>query len=388
MKNILWLTEWWPNELEPLAGDFIERYSKAASLYNNVVVIFVKKNPALPLGKVKLEEKIYNNNLRAWVYYYPSIGRFSRMLDVIYSNYWFIRLHRKGLRTFKKKYGKPFGVQVNVSMKVGIIALMWRWFRNMRYIIVEGWTLFLPEAKPALRHKSRFFRFMTRVVLKNASLLVTVSKHLGEMITQNVAKIPYRVIPRAFDSTIFYPSQLISMHEKFRFIHISTLDYAKNIKEILLALKEVLKKNYQVELIVHAPPNKELNQLLQELQLEKNVILKGEVPQNELAESIRSSDALILFSLYETFGNVVIEAQACGLPVIASDYPVFNETIEDKKNGIIAKGKSSKALCDAMIELLNNKDKFDRNEISASVLQRYSFERIGKKLDDVYQQYF
>ncbi|HVT87005.1 MAG TPA: glycosyltransferase family 4 protein, partial [Chitinophagaceae bacterium] len=145
---------------------------------------------------------------------------------------------------------------------------------------------------------------------------------------------------------------------------------------------------YQVELIVHAPPNKELNQLLQELQLEKNVILKGEVPQNELAESIRSSDALILFSLYETFGNVVIEAQACGVPVITSDYPVFNETIEDKKNGIIAKGKSSKALCDAMIELLNNKDKFERSEISATALQRYSFERIGKMLDEVYEEYF
>lgn len=102
MKNILWLTEWWPNELEPFSGDGIERRAKAASLYNNIVVIFIKKNPSLRFGKVKWEERIYNDNLRAWIYYYPSIGRFSRFLDMIYSNYWFIRLHRRGLRTFKK----------------------------------------------------------------------------------------------------------------------------------------------------------------------------------------------------------------------------------------------------------------------------------------------
>lgn len=201
-------------------------------------------------------------------------------------------------------------------------------------------------------------------------------------------RIPFKVIPSVVDKTIFFPSTAIPKHEIFRFIHISTLDNAKNIKEILLALKQVLTMNYRAELIVHAPLNKELNDLIQTLQLEKNVILKGEVMQKELAESIRSSDALILFSLYETFGNVVIEAQACGVPVITSNYPTFSETVEDNKNGIIAKGKSSQELSKAMIELMNNKDKFGRSEISATALQRYSFERIGKMLDEVYEEYF
>jgi glycosyltransferase involved in cell wall biosynthesis len=199
---------------------------------------------------------------------------------------------------------------------------------------------------------------------------------------------PYKVIPSVVDKTIFYPSTAIPKHEIFRFIHISTLDNAKNIKEILQALKEVLEKDYRAELIVHAPPKEELNELIRALQLEKNVIVKGEIPQTELVESIRSSDALILFSLYETFGNVLIEAQACGIPVITSNYPTFTETVENYKNGIIAKGKGSRELSEAMIELMNNKDKFDRNEISATAIQRYSFERIGKMLDEVYEQYF
>lgn len=388
MKNILWLTEWLPNELEPYSGDGIERRAKAASLYNNIIIIFVKKDPSLPSGKIKFEERIYNENLHAWIYYYPSISRFSKLLDVVYSNYWFIRLHKRGLRSFKKKYDKPSVVQVNVAMKVGIIALGWRWFRKIKYIIVEGWSLFLPEAKPTLKDKSWFFRMMTKKVFKNAALLVTVSQHLGEMINKNVLKTPYQVIPSVVDKTIFYPATNFSRNEIFRFIHISTLDNAKNIKEILLALKQVLSMNFLVELIVHAPPKDELNELIKILQLEKNVVLKPEMKQTELAESIRSCDALILFSLYETLGNVVIEAQACGIPVITSDYPTFKETVQENFNGIIANGKSSKDLSEAMIRMMNNREKFNSKEISATALQRYSFERIGKMLDDVYEQYF
>lgn len=388
MKNILWLTEWWPNEIEPFSGDGIERRAKAASVYNNIVVIFVKKNPSISNQKIKFEERIYNENLKAWIYYYPSISKFSRFLDVLYSNYWFIRLHRKGLKAFKKKYGKPYGVQVNVAMKVGVIALGWHWFRKMRYIIVEGWSLFLPEAKPTLKDKSWFFRLLTKKVIRNARALVTVSRHLGEMINQNVVNVPYKIIPSVVDKTIFHCQVSAKENKTFRFIHISTLDPAKNIETILQALKKIISLNYPAELIIHAPANEQLKNLIVSMGLQQNVILKGEVQQALLADSIRSCDALILFSLYETFGNVVIESQACGVPVITSDYPVFYETVQNNKNGIIANDKTAEALAEAMEKMIKNKNLFDGKEISNAAINSYSFERIGKMLDDVYEESF
>jgi len=39
MKNIVWLTEWLPTPAEPYSGDGIERRAKAASLYNDIVII-------------------------------------------------------------------------------------------------------------------------------------------------------------------------------------------------------------------------------------------------------------------------------------------------------------------------------------------------------------
>ena len=92
MKNIVWLTEWFPTRLDLYNGDGIERRAKASSIYNNIFIIHVKKDPSLPFGKLFLEERIYNENCRAAIYYYPSIRKYSKFLDILLSNFYFAEL--------------------------------------------------------------------------------------------------------------------------------------------------------------------------------------------------------------------------------------------------------------------------------------------------------
>ena len=384
MKNILWLTEWFPSSFEPYNGDGIERRGKAASLYNNIFVIYIKKKHGLPFGKIETEERTYNNNYKASIYYYPSVAKFSRFFDFILSNYYFIRLHYKAIKSFKKKYGKPHCIQVNVAMKNGIIAVLSKWFWRINYIVVEGWSLFLPESMPTFKDKNWIFRFFTRQVIKRATQLVTVSGHLGKMIQTNIINVPYKVIPSVVDERIFFPDQRKHQNKIFRFIHISNLDYAKNIEQILSGLKQTREQGYQAELVIHAAFNKNLIEQIELLQLQQNVILREEADQTVLADSIRSSDALILFSRYETLGNVVIEAHACGVPVITSNYPTFFETVENNVDGIIAKGMNAEDLSEAMISCIVGKNNFDSEQISKKAVSTYSFEVIGKMLDELY----
>jgi glycosyltransferase involved in cell wall biosynthesis len=388
MKKIVWLTEWLPSSFEPYNGDAIERHAKAASLFNDIYIIYIKKDPQLPFGKIKQEERIYNEHCRAFIYYYPSIGKFSRFLDVWLSNYYFFRLHGKALKRIRGKYGKIDGIQVNITMKNGIIAWYQKWRRNIHYVVLERWGLFLPEAKPQWKNKSWLFRYFTKKVIRNASCVMTVSKHLGEMLSKNVEHTAFEVIPNVVDKQIFYPETVAKVHQPFRFIHISNLDYSKNIEQILRAFKQVLEKGYQAELLIHAPASEALNRLISLWQLEKNIILKGEADQPVLADSIRSSDALVLFSLYETFGNVVIEANACGIPVITSNYPTFTETVEDQFNGIIAKGTDAEALAVAMIECIQKRSMFNGKLIAEMTISRYAFERVGKMFDEIYNRFF
>ena len=63
----------------------------------------------------------------------------------------------------------------------------------------------------------------------------------------------------------------------------------------------------------------------------------GYLAGNELATAYASADVFVFPSTTDTFGNVILEAQACGLPVIVSDSGGPKELVEDKSNGLITK---------------------------------------------------
>lgn len=72
--------------------------------------------------------------------------------------------------------------------------------------------------------------------------------------------------------------------------------------------------------------------------------LYEEMSQESLVKFLQPATALILVSSYETFGCVLIEANACGVPVIVSDIPVFHETVKQEVNGVFTKLNDSNHL--------------------------------------------
>ncbi len=95
------------------------------------------------------------------------------------------------------------------------------------------------------------------------------------------------------------------------------------------------------ELIVYGPHSQPLKDRVKEYKLEDIIHFKGEVLQNELSIELRNSDSLILYSRFETFGCVVIEAFASGVPVIVSNIPVMQEIVQENFTGIFAELEKS-----------------------------------------------
>ncbi len=379
---ILWVVSWYPNQLSPYDGDFIQRHAQAVSTFIPVHVLhFVRDKDKKVTDSVHIDEK-QKGNLTETIIYYSKTGSPFKIADKFFSVQKFRSLYRKYISDLFQKRGKPSLVHVHIALKAGLIA---KWIQKkygIPFFLTEHWTIYLEEARPNINGLNFLKRHLISKTLTNAAKVFTVSDYLGKAIQKRWPSINYKVVPNVVNSNIFYPGDS-SANDIFRLIHISGLNYQKDPEKLFRAAGILKTKGIKFSLDVFGVNNNIIKPLLIKEAIEHEVNIHAEVPQEILAESLRKSHALILYSRYETFGCVIIEANACGIPVVVSDTALMRELVKDNVNGVLVKPGSAEALAEALINLLNNKDRFDRNEIVAST-QQYSYQRIGKMYYDEY----
>ena len=120
----------------------------------------------------------------------------------------------------------------------------------------------------------------------------------------------------------------------------------------------------------------ELEMLIKSLGLENNVFLPGRVKNPE--NIIGNADIFILSSRYEGFPNALLEAMACGLPVISTDCNSGpSEIINNNVDGILVPVDDEKAISDSLVRLMNNPDeRHQLGEQAAKSVERYSLNKI------------
>ncbi|HMK27692.1 MAG TPA: glycosyltransferase [Chitinophagaceae bacterium] len=382
-KKILWLCSWYPSKLMPFNGDFIKRHAEAASLYNDIGVIHIVRDVKGIITKNVFKEESQKNGLaEKIIYYYTPSFRIS-LFDKYWSELKYRKLYKQAIADHIKRAGAPELVHVHVAMKAGTIAMWLKKKNSVPYIISEHWSGYLPEADEKISDQPFYLRSLWKKVILGASAISAVSARLANAIQQQFAVKKIRIIPNVVDISIFYPAT--SSSNDTRFIHISGLEELKNPKTIMEAFAIVRKTYPSAVLDIFGPGENRLKDLAVELQAEKNIHFHGEIAQKELAEFVRRSLALILYSNYETFGCVIIEANACGIPVVLSDIPVFHETVTEGLNGIFVKPNDPAALAERMIEMIKTRSSFNSNAIVASS-SNYSYEKVGKQFSDWYDE--
>src|SRR5687767_10204441 len=206
-KKILWLTSWYPNKLEPLSGDFIERHAKAASLQNDVTVIHVVKDH---LGKTSGKTTILKHRYPSFPALTSTIGYYKSsdkgLLPTFVSLVRYFRMQKQLVKNYIRENGKPDLIHVHISFKAGLGALYCRWRYGIPYNVSEQWTIFCPEAKPSFYDQSLIARALIKLIYRNAGRCSAVSEYLAQSLTDKFRiSVPYR-IPNVVDTKLFYPS--------------------------------------------------------------------------------------------------------------------------------------------------------------------------------------
>lgn len=382
--KVLWLASWYPGKIEPYTGDFIQRHAQAVSQHQPVHVISVIRDEK---GAVTRHHKIIrksNDNLHETVGYYYSPQHFIKPLGKLISQIRYNGLMKKLVSDHMAENGQPDLVHVHVGMRAGIIA---RWLKkryNIPYVITEHWTGFVSESDSRFEDLPGYIRRSWKKVVDDAAAISVVSNFLGEQLRRVFgAQLKPVPIPNVVNHKIFYPEKTLSS-SLTRFIHVSSMNHQKNPEAILQAFSLVKERGGVFQLEIIGPIVPSLKKASTKLGLDKMVKFLEEMPQVELAQRMRSSHALVLYSRYETFGCVIIEANACGIPVIVSDIPTSRELVREGENGMLVKNEDPSALADAIQAFIDKKFNPSRELIVHDTMVKYSYETVGKQIAEWY----
>jgi len=175
-------------------------------------------------------------------------------------------------------------------------------------------------------------------------------------------------------------------------------------KKILITVS-YLKKIYGIEYLLHSVPfiinevpetrviicgdgelKEDLVQWVKSNGLREYVYFAGHVPNEELPKYYNAADIFIYTPLSSGSSLALLEAMACGLPVVASSIPALMEWIRDGYNGFIVPVKDSKVLAEKIVKLLKDNDiaiKFGNNNIQIAK-EKADWDKNFEKLEMIY----
>lgn len=363
--HILFLSSWYPNNLKPYIGDFIERHAQAISSQHKVTVIHVVMDDSII-------EKVYKtsveSNLELQLIYLPKTK--NKILNFLSFFTTYIKEINK-IETYDL-------IHLNISFPVGIVALYYKWFKNKKYLISEHWSGYqFPHNKKIgfLQKKT------TQLIIKNANFITPVSKNLQHAMEEYGLKGNYSIIPNVVNTSHFNISD--ELLKDFTITHISSMDNnVKNIKGILSVFTKVQKSIPTIKFQLIGENSEKYEYLVQELKL-KNIEIIDQIPNSEVPSYLKKSNAFILFSNYENLPCVILEAFACGIPVISTDVGGIKEYFPDNF-GYLIKPNDQKALHAAILKIYNSELKYDKKIMHQYAHQNFGIETITNLFSELY----
>lgn len=163
-----------------------------------------------------------------------------------------------------------------------------------------------------------------------------------------IAKETIWKVPYGADDQVFFPPQKDQPRDDtFRVVFAGQLTLRKGVRFLLDALTLTDQSDWQCHL--YGGPSEETAKDLEDYTGSTPLKRHGSVSQTKLAQAFRDADLLVLPSLEEGFGLVVVQALNCGLPCIVSDTTGAKDLIRHRKNGSIIAASDAESLAHELL---------------------------------------
>lgn len=199
-----------------------------------------------------------------------------------------------------------------------------------------------------------------------------------------------RVIRPAVDLEFFNPSESPRLAQReFHVVTTGNLVWVKGHEFALMSMRELLDQGIDIhyDIIGDGPERQRIAYTIRDLELESHVRLHGGLDQEQVRNILQQADVFLLSSLSEGISNAVLEAMACGLPVVTTACGGMLEAITDGVEGFVVPVREPRAMAAKLAELAaspelgNRMGRAARNRVEA----RFSLTSQIKEFCELYQ---
>lgn len=372
-RHILVLSSWYPTRIDSASGNFIKRFAMLLASRFKISVIFVKADTSIK--EMEIHETREGDFHEILVFYPKPKGVLSRTRQ--------LARYKKSLdAAILRLDSKPDLIHAHVSYPKG---------KEFEYVSSKlGIDFILSEhssdfSKNERENWSKIKRRLIIQTIRKARLILPVSSLLEQEMLQVEPHFARIVLPLPVNVKLFYPEKQVSAHRPYTYLHVSGLDEKfKNAKGIVEAFYRVNQHKPNTKLVIVTDGDSiPLVEFMKVKGFDKDVEIKHNLTYEEVAVEYRNSDCFVLFSEFETYSCVIVEALASGLQIITTEVGVI-KSLDEKLVTIVPK-RDIHALATAMEELCMGKRVTDQAElVEAGSL--FSEEHIMDRLNMIYNE--
>jgi glycosyltransferase involved in cell wall biosynthesis len=217
--------------------------------------------------------------------------------------------------------------------------------------------------------------------------IISVSKHNTHKLKSELnSNKPIYTVPNGIEFGLI--TKIKPAKEKSDVFFAGRLIPSKNVNILIKSIKLIKEKNPEIKSLIigDGPEKKKLEELTKELNLEKNIKFLGFLENhNDVCALMKSSKVFILPSTREGFGIVVIEANACGIPVVTINHKnnAARDLIEEGKNGFVCQ-LNEEEIAKRIIRILINSSGLNMKKVCMDLAKKYDWDKIVDEIEGVY----
>jgi glycogen(starch) synthase len=380
--NILLIASWYPDDLAPSQGSFIEEQAVMLQQRGHSVTVlhaFLLGTFKESMGKKEVCEITTRKNITVIRVGVKPILPGSRKLA--YST-----CFKRSLSAFKKFGVDPESFDVvhsHAAFMGGIITLKLSQKYNLEFFHTEHTSglIFLPEQynqqdrlllkKVYSRAKNVFF--VSRFALDNSLKTFNIPVQENILVLHNVV-----------DDSFFNVHLNKIPAPPLKYIAINNLIPRKGVDNLIYAWSQLIKEypNSLLTIAGSGSMKDDLQKMVAQIGLSNNVSFIPSLNRQEVIEALNSHHVLVSASYLETFGLTVAEAQAMGKPVVVTDSGGVRDIVESE-TGIIT-DQTVESFAKGLIEIQKNYIDYSPDSIRAITRRKFSFDIVYTKLYTLY----